>query len=461
MALPSKVDDARGGPTAPPAPMDDAALKPTAPPEEGTPNYRGSLMFGVGVVLAFFGVFGVWAAVAPLDSASLAPGQLIVSGNRKEVAHLEGGIVRKIYVREGALVQAGDPIIELDPTQADASLGLLESRLAFAVARESRLKAERAGRRVIDFPEWLVRERSDPEIAEILRAEELALKGAIDVLKDQTGIWQYRARQLEEENAGLRDEIRSNNDQLSIIQEEIQDQKFLVDRGLGIRRVLLGLERQATEIRGRRARAQAGIARNRQAIGESRLRIAELQKARQSEIDNELGQLSSEIAGLRERIAAARDVQQRTIVRAPVEGKVVNLQAHTVGGIVRAGDMLMELVPVDDSLIVLARVTPADIDIVRPGLPAQVRLSAFPGRSAPVLDAVLDTVSADLLVDERTGQSYYEARVVLPANDPQLVDVTLYPGMPAEVSIVTGEQTFLTSLIRPLTDTVRRGATQN
>jgi len=377
----------------------------------GAPGYRFALMFGILILLAFFGGFGLWAAIAPLDAAAIAPGQLVVSSNRREVQHLEGGIVSQLLVREGDTVREGDPIIVLDATQADASLGVLQSRLAYATARVSRLEAE--------------------------------------------------ASQLEEEIKGLEDEIRSNEDQLRIIELEIADQRFLVSRGLGIRRVLLGLQRQATEINGRKARAVAGIARNRQAISESRLRIAELQQTRLPEIDNEMGQLSSEIAGIRQRMSAANDVQKRTVIRAPVSGKVVNLTAYTIGGIVRPGTPLMEIVPDGDDLKVLARVSPADIDIVRAGLEAQVRLSAYPGRSAPVFDGVVETVSADLLTDERSGVTYYEARIGFKPGDPALANLTLYPGSPAEVSIVTGEQTLMNSLLRPLTDTVRRGATQN
>jgi HlyD family type I secretion membrane fusion protein len=427
----------------------------------GSPGYRFPLMFGIIVLLAFFGGFGIWSATAPLDSAAIAPGQVVVSSNRREVQHLEGGIVSQLMVREGDTVREGDPIIVLDSTQADASLGVLQSRLAYAAARVSRLQAERAGRRRITFPEWLRNARSDPKVNNLLSAEETALRAALDVVREQTGIWQTRARQLEEEINGLREEIRSNEDQLKIIDQEIADQRFLVSRGLGIRRVLLGLERQATEIRGRRARAVAGIARNRQAISESRLRIAELQQTRLTEIDNEMGQLSSEIAGIRQRISAANDVQKRTVIRAPASGKVVNLQTYTVGGIVRPGTPLMEIVPDGDDLKVLARVSPADIDIVWAGLEAQVRLSAYPGRSAPVFDGLVETVSADLLTDERSGVTYYEARVGFKPGDPALAKLSLYPGSPAEVSIVTGEQTLLNSLLRPLTDTVRRGATQN
>lgn len=425
----------------------------------GAPGYRFPLMLGILVLLAFFGGFGVWAATAPLDSAAIAPGQLVVSTNRREVQHLEGGIVSQLLVREGDTVREGDPIIVLDATQADASLGVLQSRLAYASARVARLEAERAGRRRISFPSWLQQARSDPKV--ILTAEETALRAALDVVRDQSGIWRTRARQLEEEIKGLEDEIRSNEDQLRIIELEIADQRFLVSRGLGIRRVLLGLQRQATEINGRKARAVAGIARNRQAISESRLRIAELQQTRLTEIDNEMGQLSSEIAGIRQRMSAADDVQKRTVIRAPVSGKVVNLTAYTIGGIVRPGTPLMEIVPDGDDLKVLARVSPADIDIVRAGLEAQVRLSAYPGRSAPVFDGIVETVSADLLTDERSGVTYYEARIGFKPGDPALVNLSLYPGSPAEVSIVTGEQTLMNSLLRPLTDTVRRGATQN
>ncbi len=464
MGLPAKLKTVFGGGANLPAERSEAG--PTtgalvAPDGAEGPDYGKPLSMGVLLICLFFIGFGAWAAFAPLDSAAIAPGQLIVKSNRQQVQHLEGGIVEDVHVQEGQVVTKGQPIVTLDSTQTKASLGLLQSRLVYALARQARLVAERAQQTSIAFPDPLTRNRSVPAIAKIMRDEESALKAAQDVLRDQTGIWQSRVRQLEEENNGLRDEIRSNDDQLRIIGQEIADQRFLVERGLGIRRVLLGLERQATEIRGRRARAVSGIARNKQAIGESSLRITELMKARTTEIDNELSQLSSEIAGLDERLKAAQDVQDRTVIKSPMAGQVVNLQTYTIGGVVRAGDLLMEVVPLNEALIVVARVSPADIDVVRKGLPAQVRLSAYPGRTAPVLDAEVDSVSADLLVDERSGASYYEARVKLPADDPQLVGLDLYPGMPAEVSIVTGEQTFMTTLVRPLTDSIRRGVTQN
>jgi len=444
-----------------PANLSDFVEVRPAPEDVSKPSYRGPLVFGIAVLLAFFGAFGSWAALAPLDSAALAPGLLIVSGNRRQVQHFEGGIIREIYVREGDYVAAGDDLVTLESIQADASLGQLLKRRIYAVARETRLKAERAGMTEVVFPEWLETLRSDPEVGDVLRAEESALQAAVEVRADQIGIWRSRIRQLQEESQGLRDQIQSADDQLHLIRQEIADQAFLLKKGLGIKRVLLGLQREETEIRGRRAQSVAGIARNEQAIGESELRIAELQKARLTEIDNELGQLSSEVAGLEERIKAAEDVQKRTVVTAPVSGNVVSLKAHTRGGVVRPGDVLMEIVPEEDDIIVLSRVNPGDIDVVHVGLPAQVRLSAFPGRTAPVVEGVVDTVSADLLTDERTGQTYYEARVRMPADDPQLEGLTLTPGMPAEVSIVTGEQTFLDTLIRPLYETIRRGLTQN
>lgn len=464
MALPARKQEIIEG-QASEVPVPYQSAPPAAPANAygggGSPGYRGALMFGVFVILAFFGGFGIWAATAQLDSAAIAPGQIVVSSNRREVQHLEGGIVSQLLVREGDTVREGDPIIVLDSTQADASLGVLQSRLAYAAARVTRLQAERAGKRTVNFPSWLQDARNDPKVNNLLSAEETALRTAQDVLREQSNIWLTRARQLEEEIHGLEEEIRSNEDQLTLIDQEIADQQFLVSRGLGIRRVLLGLKRQATEIRGRKARAVAGIARNHQAISESRLRIAELRQTRLTEIDNEMGQLSSEIAGIRQRMSAANDVQKRTVIRAPVSGQVVSLTAYTIGGVVRPGTPLMEIVPTGDALKVLARINPADIDIVRAGLPAQVRLSGYPGRSAPVFDGEVETISADLLTDERSGVTYYEARIGFKPGDPALANLSLYPGSPAEVSIVTGEETLMNSLLRPLIDTVRRGATQN
>lgn len=433
-------------------------------PRARTVGYRGVLIFGCIVVAAFFGGFGSWAALAPLDSAAIARGTVMVEGNRKTVQHFEGGIVREVKVSEGTIVEAGDPVVILDETQPRATLGTIRSRHAHAIAREARLLAERDGLDHVVFPRVLSDAGLDnPAMAAVVESQRSIFESNRQRNESQKALMAKRIDQYLEEIIGLEGEIDAADVEAETIREELADAEFLVEKGLGRKPHLLALRRQEAEIAGRRARNVALIARARQSIAEAELRISDLETTRLNETIRELRDVQSEISDLEERLHAAEDILSRTVVRAPVRGQVVNLRIFTVGGVVQPGEPLMDIVPLADEREIVARGDPIDINVVRADLPARVRLSSYDMRTTPTLEGVVETVSGDRLIDERTGVAYYEARVrVLEEAMARLDDdVRLYPGMPVEVMIVTGERTTLDYLLKPITGTLYRGLKEN
>ena len=413
---------------------------------------RGTLFFGLVLVGIFFGVFGAWAAWADLETAAIAPGQVVVGSNRRLIQHLEGGIVREILVREGSRVEAGDPLVTLADIQSGAGLGMVQVRLHHAVAREARLIAERDAREMIDIPDWLVAEsKINPEVREIIAAQKRVFASRRDAIESQTAILRRRIAQYREEINGLTAEIQGQSEQLGLIADELRDVKYLVDRGLERRSRFLQLQRQAASIEGSRARNRALVARAKQSIGETELRIIDLTTSLNREVNEELREVQAEVADAWERHRAAQDIMTRTTIRAPVAGTIVNLKIFTSGGVIAPREPLMELVPFGDELIVEARIDPTHIDNVYPGLQAQIRFSAFATRDVEAIEGRVRQVSADALVDERTGQSYYSARIGFEAGERQRIGaLELYPGMPVEVMIIAGERTALSYLFRPL-----------
>ena len=409
------------------------------------------------IVAAFFLGVGGWAAFVPLKSAAIAPGQVIVEGRRRTVQHLEGGIVRDIRVQEGDVVEQGDVVVVLDDIRARSDVDLIRGRLAAALVARARLQAERDQAESIVFPdelENLADERGD--LASLIEGERTVFRERQNFLRSQTSINRQRILQLREEITGLEQEIAALKRQLSLISEEEEGLADLVSKGLARKPRLLELRRSKANLEGDLARNRAAIARAEQQIGEAELTILDVRTRFLNEVVGQLQDVQAEIGDLRDRMAAAEDVIRRTEIVAPVEGIVVNLQVNTTGGVVSPGQPLMDIVPRRESLRVEARVSPGDIDVVHAGLPAQVRISAFHIAENPILDGRVRTVSADALTDERTGATFYIAQVELDDLSPLPEGAELMPGMPAEVMVVTGEQTPLEYLLEPIRISIRR-----
>lgn len=414
---------------------------------------RGPLLAGAAVSIAFFGAFGGWAALAPLDSAAIAPGVVSVESARKTVQHLEGGMVGRILAHDGDRVAAGQALLWLDETRARATLESLKLQRAAAAALGARLQAERDGGAEPTFPDWLA---GGPEAA----AERNVFLARRKALEGQSAILSQRAAQHREEIAALSAEIASARKQGGLIGQEIADVDVLYQKGLERKARLLGLQRQAAEIEGQRNRNEAMIAKVRRDIGETELRIVELRTTMLNEAVEGLRETGEKIARVEEEIRAAEDVLARTVIVAPSAGIVVGMQIHTAGAVIQPGQPFMDIVPQDDRLVVEARVDPGDIDVIHAGQAAQVRLTALNQRFATPLPGAVKWVSADRLTDPRTGLPYYLARIELNLQG-DAPAAGLHPGMSAEVLIATGSRTMLDYLASPLLRAIERAGRES
>jgi HlyD family secretion protein len=430
------------------------------PPPEGTPFRR--LRWLVAAAFTIIGVFiigfGTWAAYAPLESAAVAGGIVEAESSRKTIQHLEGGIIKRILVKDGDEVTAGQPLIQLDDTRARSTVQVLQVQLWEAQANEARLLAERDGKGKIIFPEKLMSAaETDPSLIEIMEGQKKIFDTRRELQTSRIEVIEQRKQQTVREIAALHfqgDAAAKRND---IVKTEMSAVDAMVKKGLQTKQRLLQLEREQAEIDGRIGDTQAQISKAEQAIGESQATILQLASDRNSEIAQSLHDAQAQVYELLERIQAASDVLGRTMVRAPEAGTITELRIHTLGGVVVAGEPLMDLVPRQDRLIVLAQVKPEDIDLVRPGLQARVRLLAYKQRRVPPVDGVLTYVSADRIIDKATEHSYYLARVRVSEDSLRAApEIHMMPGMPAEVMINTGLYTVANYMFRPFLDSLNR-----
>jgi len=421
------------------------------------PRIGAPLAAGAFLLIAFFAGFGGWAALAPLSSATVAEGVIRVETHRKTVQHLEGGIVREILINEGDKVTAGQVLMRLDKTQSGTTVSVLQDQQDALLALQARLEAERDGLDAIQFPPELSARQSDPKVATVVGGQQKIFDTRRQSLRAQLGIVSQRVEQLGSEIAGHKAQLVSANEQIQLTQEEIATVTDLLNRGLERKPRLLALQRQQSYREGSRGEQLGAIAKAQQEIGEAKLQSADLLDKRSSEIALELRDTQSRLLENRQKLGAAVDVDNRMEVVAPVSGQVVDLKVHTLGGVVRPGDALLDIVPQSDELVVEARVRPVDIDAVHAGQSAQVALTAYKQRTTPRLDGRLATVSADALIDESRHISYYSAEIHIDSSElAKLNGVQLYPGMPAEVMIVTGERTLLQYFIQPVIDSFHR-----
>lgn len=418
---------------------------------------RGYVVSAVVALLILVGGFTAWSVFAPLATGAVAQGVINVESNRKTIQHLEGGIIRTIHVREGDEVKAGDVLITLDDTRARSAAGVIRKQLLAAEAHEARLLAQRDGLPEIRFPAALLAQADQPDVAEILTSHRNVFASQKATLEGRRQIYTQEIRQFEEEIASLAAQNLSYEEQLRLINLEAKDVETLVNQGLERRARLLGLQRSAAGLVGQMEGNNALIARARQHIAESELKIVDLDTAFRNQVVEELRGVQEQLADLSERALAAEDTLSRIEIPAPEDGTVVNLKVFTVGGVIAPGAAILDLVPKGDDLIVSAQVQPQDRESIRPGLHAYVVLTGLNRRTTPVLDGEVIHVSADRLQDQRTGMPYFEARVRIDGEQlAKLETVRLYPGMPAEVKIVTGERSALQYLTGPLTDLLRR-----
>ena len=405
---------------------------------------------GLTIFVLAFVVFGGWAGFAPLDGAALAPGEVTVKTYKKEVQHLEGGIVKSILAQNGDVVSAGQAILEMDKTQPIVQLEIANSRLVALQSLEARLLAERDNLPRITFNATTA--AAAKELASqtaIFDARKASRKGSVDVLNQ-------RINQLESKLVGLAALRDSKNMLAASFSAELDDTRALLEEGFSDKARLRSVERSLATYQGEAADLAATIASTEVQIGETRMQILQLNREFQNEVVTQLGDTQTRLKDAQERSIALQDIVNRTTVRAPVAGVVNGLQVHTEGGVIAPGTAIAEIVPLTEELILEARVSPLDIDRVSVGQEAVVRFPAFGSRTPTILGKVL-SLSADAMIDPNTGMSYYLARVEVTSEGmSELGDLELLPGMPAEVLITTGSRTLLQYLFKPFSNALAR-----
>ncbi len=421
-------------------------------------NPRGPLRWGLAVLLIGFGGFALWAGFAPLDAGVVANATVQVSGHRKVVQHLEGGIVDEILVREGDRVTQGQVVLRLNRTRAEAERDMVSSEYITYKAMEARLLAERDGADAVVFdPDLVARFGTDPRYLTASAAQEKLQRTRVDALDGEIGILRDNLRGAEEQLKGL-DRVRVNRQsQINYIEKELSGVRELAKEGYLPRNRMFELERDASQLKAALSSDQVEASRIRNTISELKLRIVQRKQDYQKDVESQLSEVQKNTASLYERLTALDYTVQRTDVTSPIDGVVQNISVHTVGGVIGPGTPLMEVVPLDESFIVEAQVPVQAIDKVHTGLPVEITFPAFNHAQTPSIPGEVKTLSSDRLTDEMTRMPYYLARVeVSPDGRHLLHDNLIRPGMPASVMIRTGERTMLSYLLKPFLDRVHK-----
>jgi HlyD family type I secretion membrane fusion protein len=407
---------------------------------------------GLLAMVAFFGILGGWAAIAPLASAVTAAGTLTVAGENKIVQHLDGGIVRQILVKNGDKVVAGQTLITLDDVQARAAVQLVQSQYLSLLALRARLEAERDGRSDITFPDELLKASNVDDVEQMVLGQKQLFQEREKTLNGEVSVLQQRIEQLKKQISGAAVQQTAQDQQLKLIQDELASSKMLYEKGYMPKTRILELERQAAALSGQSGAFGSTKASMQQAIGEAQLQILQLRKERLSEVSQSLSDTQDKINAMAERLHAAQDVLARTVITAPVAGTVLNLSANTVGGVIVPGGHILEIVPADVPLLIVASVRPEDIADLRPGLATEVRLTAYDQRSTGLLHGVVTDVSADRVTTQTDPRGHFIVKVQLTDDLSTRREIEIVPGMPALVNIPTKRRTVLEYVVGPLTD---------
>jgi len=417
-------------------------------------RYQVAGLIVVGLVA---GGVGGWAAMADISGAVIAPGVLVVDSHVKKVQHATGGIVGELHVRNGDRVKAGDVLLRLDDTLTRANLAIVTKSLTELSARKARLEAERDGADAVITPASLAAHARDEQVAHVIAGEQRLFDLRRASRTGQKAQLEQRVEQLNQEIEGLAAQSVAKGREIELIETELDGARKLWKQNLMPITKMTHLEREATRVGGEKGSLIAAIARAKARIAETELEIIQIDRDLASEVARELREIDAKIGEFIERKVAAEDQLKRTDIRAPQAGVVHQSIAHTVGGVINAGESVMLIVPKADNLTVESKVAPADIDQLRLGQTAMLRFSAFNQRTTPEIAGAVSRISADVSTDPKTGASFYTVRVAMVADEVgRLGDMALVPGMPVEVFIKTGDRRVLSYLIKPLTDQMNR-----
>lgn len=419
---------------------------------------RGPAWIGLFIGALFFGVGGGWAATAELAGAVVAGGYVNPESSVHAVQHLEGGIIREIFVDVGDEVEAGQPLVQMEDVDVQSDEGELRNRLITLTGEEERLLAERAGDPTITFDDPLLADRDDPLVEAVIsqQVNRFRTRQANDTT--QRAVLEQRMKQLHTQMQGYDRQLRGIREQMGLLEEEHRAVQSLYNKGYERRPRLLALQRALASARGNAGEIAADIARAEQAIAETRFEIAAQATERLEQVDADLAETQAKKREIEERLRKITARLERSIVRAPITGVVLDMKFKSANGVVRPGESFMQIVPTQDTLVIDARIAPKDIDEVYANTDAYVTFPSYPQRTMARIRGRVVHVSADTFADEARDQRYYLAKVEVDRDhlEEAAPGIELTPGLPADVFIATTERTVMDYLIQPIRQSLEK-----
>lgn len=417
---------------------------------ENVPKIKKITLYSGIMIILFLFFLVIWMLFAQLESAAIAPGSVEVANGRRIIQHYEGGIIKSILVKDGDKVKKSQLLIVLEDTQAKATSDINQNEWLQLLGAEARINAELNGNTLPAFPKAL-KDSPDSNAKDIMRVQQNLLEANQLTFKNSIEIYNQRIEQLTQEINGKQAEVTANIEQLNYINKELTEVEILAQKKLVKQSRLLALKREAAGLTGQQGELNATIAELKQKIGETRLQIIELKQKQRKDLLDELRETQRKLGEVTERRKTSIDILERTEIHSPIEGTVMNLKIHTIGGVIKAGEPIMDIVPAHEALIIEAKLNPLDIDTVHHGLMAKVVLTGLSQRNTPKLLGKVIDVSADTLTDPMTNKTYYNVRVEVPAKELKKIgSIALTPGMPAEVMIITKKATPWEYLTKPI-----------
>ncbi len=409
------------------------------------------------VLIFTLGIFVLWAALAPIDQGAPANGLVTVANYRKVIQHQYGGTIKEILVREGEEVKKGQPLIILEDTELKAQFAQVKAEYVSALAVYARLQAERYFLPRIIYPSEVLEMKDVPEIKKVIQVQEEVFKARRAKLEVDKKIISESVSGFREYSKNLETQKNYYQKQLAIVESQIESLSSLSEEGYYPRNRLLELKRQAEALRAEIAETQANKARAEASVKEYMMRLSAVEREYLKEVESELAEVEKKLLALKETYLAIKDKLEKTEIKAPEDGIVMNLRIHTVGGVIRPAEPILEIVPKNSELIVEAKLSPAHVEEVKVGQPVDLRFIALDPKKTPVLTGKLLYISPDVFYEDTQGMRipYYLLRIEIEKNsleELKKLNKEIVPGMPVQAVVKTGKTTFLSYLLKPFLD---------
>jgi HlyD family type I secretion membrane fusion protein len=416
-------------------------------------DWRRTARIGYVVVVGALGGSLTWASLARLDGAAIANGVVASESYRRTVQHLEGGIVAQILVRDGDRVKAGQVLLKLDPTRVTAQNDLYGNQLAIFSAQEARLLAEFEGHAALDFPDAVMVRQADPAVRAMMEDQKRLFESRRRGLGSNVQIAETLIEQTRRDMEQTQSDIRTAQATLDQVDAELAQLRPLYQRQLVPTTRIAPLERERVRLGGAVSSGAIQIERLRERLSELQLRRRQVEQDFRQETSGQLVEVRRQLSDTRQQVLISVDGQNRADIRAPIDGTVQQLRIFTVGGVIRPGDAILDVVPLEDDFVVRARVHPNDADRVTTGMGAEVKFPAFNYLGSQVMRGTVRSLSRDRIVDEASKEAYFAAEIVVDrATVPEAVARRITAGMTADVILPTGERTVMNYLLRPVLD---------